>query len=207
MSDQTYNGWTNYETWAVGLYLDGNYTGEGTYRTVLDITREHGAYVPMVAEALEEYVDGATTEDPAPEGLALDLLRAALSEVNWNELATHKCDEVVEGWTGEARAMGVEAAKNAASWMTDGTSDPEHLRRVLNMLDEGDPQADDYLPRRPNLSGEFADDPTPQSIAEEITGVDGLSDEVIDALSSAFETGVDETFTQACEAELHKALD
>lgn len=29
MTDQTYNGWTNYETWAVGMFLDGNYTGEG----------------------------------------------------------------------------------------------------------------------------------------------------------------------------------
>jgi hypothetical protein len=36
----TYNGWKNYETWAVGMYLDGNYTGEGTYLDVLDVVRE-----------------------------------------------------------------------------------------------------------------------------------------------------------------------
>ena len=30
MTAETYNGWTNYEKWAVGLYLDGNYDGLGT---------------------------------------------------------------------------------------------------------------------------------------------------------------------------------
>ena len=56
-----YNGWKNYETWAVGLYLDGNYTGEGTYSDVLGIAgqirEDHGedaAYV--LADELKSYV-------------------------------------------------------------------------------------------------------------------------------------------------------
>lgn len=102
--EQGYNGWTNYETWAVGLYLDGNYTGEGTYLDVLDIVaRESRCYdladesersdaTCAVADALKDYVDeqlGEDTDD-LPNGLATDLLRAALSEVNWRELAESK---------------------------------------------------------------------------------------------------------------------
>ncbi len=33
-----YNGWSTYETWATGMFLDGNYTGEGTYREVQQMT-------------------------------------------------------------------------------------------------------------------------------------------------------------------------
>ena len=93
-----YNGWTNYETWAVGMYLDGNYTGEGTYRACLQLIGgcvEDGGYA---ADALKEWVEeeiGAETNDLA-NGIASDLLGAALSEVNWRELAEHKVQEVSE---------------------------------------------------------------------------------------------------------------
>ncbi len=39
MTDTTYNGWANYETWAVGMYLDGNYDGPGTYYETIERTR------------------------------------------------------------------------------------------------------------------------------------------------------------------------
>lgn len=40
MSDTEYNGWSNYETWAVGMYLDGNYTGSGTYELAIETVRQ-----------------------------------------------------------------------------------------------------------------------------------------------------------------------
>ena len=94
MSDQTYNGWKNYETWAVGMWLDGNYDGEGTYLEALRITREYapeGAYA--VANALEEFF---TEQLPELDGIVSDLLNGAISEIDWHELATHKLDEVSE---------------------------------------------------------------------------------------------------------------
>ena len=103
MSDTTYNGWTNYETWAVGMYLDGNYTGSGTYEHVCELVRSQLSFQHLeadgrerarVAEYLQAFVTDAT--DPCGYGnddaaelnpLVSDLLGAALASVNWYELA------------------------------------------------------------------------------------------------------------------------
>lgn len=119
----------------------------------------------------------------------------------------------------EAYVRGVEAAKAAASWVTDGNTDPENYVRLLKMMDDGDPAADDYLPASPNLSGEWADDLTPKSLYEEITGLDHAEEEanaflgyetlvgsVIDALANAFEEGVSDTFTCECERLMREAI-
>jgi hypothetical protein len=112
----------------------------------------------------------------------------------------------------EAYRLGVQAAEAAASWAADGNTTDDHRRRVLAMLEDGDPMADDYLPARPNLSGEWADAPTPISLYEEITGfshfqeqqVAGLAYEtqvgsVVDAIADAWEAGVSDTFAPECE--------
>jgi hypothetical protein len=115
-----------------------------------------------------------------------------------------------------ARELGIEHARNVASWVADGNTDPEGIRRVLRMLEEGDPAADDYLPRRPDLSGEWADGLTPVSLFAEITGEDyvdaGLAHETLmggplDAMCDAYEQGVADTFQSACEAELRRWVD
>ena len=111
---------------------------------------------------------------------------------------------IEEGWIEEATEQGREAARAAASWTCDGNTDPEHAARVLDMLDDGDPQADGYLPARPNLSGEWAGDPTPLSLAREITGEQDPDADLIDALAEAFEDGVSEAFEDACAAELRR---
>jgi hypothetical protein len=119
----------------------------------------------------------------------------------------------------EAYALGVSAALAAASWTVDGNTSPEHIVRVLAMLEDGDPMAYDYLPAYPNLSGEYSDDPTPRSLYEDITGLNhseaeadaGLAYEtlvgsVMDAIADAWEAGVSDTFEQACERELRASL-
>jgi hypothetical protein len=91
-----YNGWSNYETWVVGMYLDGNYDGEGTYHAALDLVRESVEDGRYVADALKDWTREqveAETNDLA-NGIAADLLGAALSEVDWHELAEHKVNEV-----------------------------------------------------------------------------------------------------------------
>jgi hypothetical protein len=113
----------------------------------------------------------------------------------------------------EAYRLGVAAAEAAASWAADGNTPDEHRRRVLAMLADGDPMADDYLPAMPNLSGERADALTPHSLAGEILGDE--SDEqgelredpsVVDAIADAWEAGVSDTFRPACERELRAGL-
>jgi hypothetical protein len=100
-----YNGWRNYETWAVSLYLDGNHDGEGTYRHVLSLAEDvygderdpaEGAQREL-ADILEEYVKDQM--DPAVwEGASLagDLLGAALGDVDWWRLAGAKLEEIAE---------------------------------------------------------------------------------------------------------------
>lgn len=101
MSDKRYNGWTNYETWNVALWLDndqGSYNhwrekaqdaydgAESSHRT----REEEAAYT--LAASLR-----ADMEEAAPDlGASCwsDLLTAALSEVNWDEIAAHYIDEV-----------------------------------------------------------------------------------------------------------------
>lgn len=135
-------------------------------------------------------------------------------------LMAEQCERVeTAGYLAEASELGRDAGRAAASWIVDGNTDTAQIPGILKMLDDGDPRADDYMPRRPDLSGEWGGDPTPLSIAREITGKspryvlagerdprDGdPSPELIEALAKAWEEGVDETFSEACESELRKA--
>jgi len=110
-----------------------------------------------------------------------------------------------------ARKLGREHARNVASWAADGNSDPEHIRRVLRMLDDGDAAAWDYLPEPPNLSGEWADGLTPAKLLDELdvpVGADDAArDELVDAICNAYEEGVSEAFGPACEEELRRWVD
>jgi hypothetical protein len=115
-------------------------------------------------------------------------------------------EEILEA----AREMGREAARNAASWVLDGNASAEHYQRLLTMLEEGDPAAEFYLPRRPNLSGEWAGDPTPMSVAEDAVRGYGeaveLVPDTVDLVADAWEEGVDATFEPECERLLRAAL-
>jgi putative lipase involved disintegration of autophagic bodies len=107
--EQGYNGWKNHETWAVGMFLDGNYDGPGVYYGTVETVRvqledvQHptSEYWSVeqserfgVADALKDYVEEMTNphmvDDDHPvqlEGLVADLFTAALQDVDWHELA------------------------------------------------------------------------------------------------------------------------
>lgn len=119
----------------------------------------------------------------------------------------------------QAYELGAEHARNAASWIVDGNTKTEFIPAVLKMMDDGDPAVESYLPARPNLSGEWADDLTPQTLYERITerdhadaerdaglGYETLVGSVIDALADAYEAGVADTFESECERILRAAL-
>jgi hypothetical protein len=79
--DKTYNGWTNYETWAVKLWLDND---QGTNEDMNRLGRQAiDAY--KLSKQIQEFVEEG---NPLPNaGLYTDLLNGALSEVNWYEIA------------------------------------------------------------------------------------------------------------------------
>jgi hypothetical protein len=98
----------------------------------------------------------------------------------------------------EAREMGRQAGLNAASWIIDGNTSPDHIQRMVKMLDDGDPEFYDWI-NPPNLSGEWADDPSRDSLYQEITGhdpdsIDFEADDgwIMDKIADAWEAGVND---------------
>jgi hypothetical protein len=101
MNDKTYNGWTNYETWNVALWLDND--GSDTYWRERAEERvresEEERFFTRAERAALDLADELKNEisENAPDlgaSMFSDLLSAALSEVNWLEIARHYVDEV-----------------------------------------------------------------------------------------------------------------
>ena len=109
MRDNTYNGWTNYETWAVALWIDNDYSSyrywqeqarrqhseatsselvsKGTY-TIAESARH-----ALAAQLKVEITDASPLTDAT---LYADLLSAAFDEVDWYEIAEHFLGDLVE---------------------------------------------------------------------------------------------------------------
>lgn len=83
----TYSGWTNYETWNVGLWLDNE---PSTYEDARRIVRGESDDW-QAGKDLREYVESLPEIESVISGasMASDLLGAALSEVAWGEIVAH----------------------------------------------------------------------------------------------------------------------
>lgn len=104
-ADTSYNGWSNYETWVVNLWLGND---EGSYTTcrslaqrcfeeaVADevLSREERACYQLASELKEMVEEGSPLAGEA--SVYADLLNASISEVNWKEIANSLLAEVDE---------------------------------------------------------------------------------------------------------------
>lgn len=101
-SAKRYNGWTNYETWNVALWIGNDQGSEREWSRRAEecwrfaeaersFTREERATLNL-ADCLKEQF----TEDAPDLGASCwaDLLGAALSEVDWYEIAAHMIEDV-----------------------------------------------------------------------------------------------------------------
>ncbi len=98
--EERYNGWTNYETWAVSLWIDNEqashvYWRQGAARQARESANcemvRDGAWTSKeaarynLAEQLKEEITEAAPDMEA--SVYSDLLQAALNTVNWSEIA------------------------------------------------------------------------------------------------------------------------
>lgn len=84
-----YQGWTNRETWCVGLWLNNDQEIQEHARAVC---KSDGEMLPEAARSLEDFVDDlleqqGTNNRGGPAGFVLDLINCTLARVNWVELA------------------------------------------------------------------------------------------------------------------------
>lgn len=96
---QEYNGWTNYETWAVTLWMSNDQGSSAHWEDQAWQVLSQGADKDEAActlahlikqhhqEAQENALQGA-----CEHSVFADLLEAAMSEVNWYEIAEHYLD-------------------------------------------------------------------------------------------------------------------
>lgn len=110
MNRNEYNGWTNYETWCVNLWMSNDANTDEFYRemaqevydeaenekradgTVL-FSRDEVA-TRILADRLKDELEERQSELTGVCGVFADLLCAALSEVDWHEIAEHYIEDV-----------------------------------------------------------------------------------------------------------------
>jgi hypothetical protein len=78
----SYNGWANYETWCVGLWL-------------YDMAREIANNGESLWKRKEAFKDLIEDMNPLANTCTMftDLLNAAISEIDWLEIVEHYLDE------------------------------------------------------------------------------------------------------------------
>jgi hypothetical protein len=77
----SYNGWTNYETWNVGLWFMDD---------MVSIASDNGKPVDYqwCKEIVEEHIDGLCFS----ASFAADVLNSFINSVDWHEIASHVND-------------------------------------------------------------------------------------------------------------------
>lgn len=96
----TYNGWTNYQTWVVNLWLTNDSGSDELLREwareeldSADGDKDEACYV--LAKRIEDQHDEFM---PETTGVYADLLGHALRMVDWREIAQHVIDDQYEDW-------------------------------------------------------------------------------------------------------------
>jgi len=98
MTKKEYNGWTNYETWVVNLWMDNDEGSDSYWREQAEECvkvdgRENA--VTSLSDILKEYHQEGSAEIMQDRACVYsDLIGAALFEVNWREIAQHLVDDV-----------------------------------------------------------------------------------------------------------------
>lgn len=119
MNTKKYNGWTNYETWLVKLWID-NDQGSQSYwieeaeraynnaETGDTFTKSEQAALDL-DDILKSWHEEIAEQSGVPTGFVADLFNAAMSEVNWHEIAASLIEDNID----EASNLATDAATTA----------------------------------------------------------------------------------------------
>lgn len=101
-TEKSYNGWFNYETWQVNLWLDNDEGSQEHWREAAEeafenaeadaiLTRTQRATYSLAKQLKDEIEEANPLADQS--NMWSDMLSGALSEVNWDEIAAHYIDD------------------------------------------------------------------------------------------------------------------
>ncbi len=84
MSDNTYNGWANRETWLVNLWLSNEQGSNDSCIELARVMARKGFPNIMIGEAIEEQILDEWMSESS--GFALDVWNAFKARVDWREI-------------------------------------------------------------------------------------------------------------------------
>ena len=87
--DKTYNGWKNYETWLVNLWIDNDGDGEQWRERAAELRDTY-----ELARSMQDFYTELAELQIPPQGMFADLFNSALRGVCWYDIAAHYIDEL-----------------------------------------------------------------------------------------------------------------
>ena len=85
MSDETYQGYKNFETWTIALHLDNTYASHMYWTERANELLDNDNAVFVLASEIQESLAAHPLDDDV--SVFSSLLNSALSRVNWYEVA------------------------------------------------------------------------------------------------------------------------
>lgn len=169
MSDTKYNGWTNYESWLVNLWIDND--GSSDYwreraeklaQEKIDADDTDDLLASVASDLADEIKDQIEEQSPAGvTGMYADLLNAALSAVDWREIAYHVVDHIevysagwnMPGYMPDNAPMVFLSSDDALEYIKDeATRAIADLRWTLSAYEQGCEAIDSW---EADKNGEF----------------------------------------------------
>ena len=97
MNIQNHNGWSNYETWLCSMWFnDFDFTD---MMDMFDQCEDNCDVLDIIENYIKEHVEEFVEYSLAPasqHGFMHDMLNAAISEIDFRDIAEHYVDDVVD---------------------------------------------------------------------------------------------------------------